>query len=88
MSDGSARRVADEIARRGLAVPARLLVDAHRPLEPLLADVGAALGPLLATVVGRRADDVRDLVDRPGGLDNLIDELDRGPAGSARAVSS
>lgn len=79
MTDGPARRLADAFGRHGLAVPARLLADAHRPLEPLLADLGAAVGPLLGSVGGRAASDVRDLVDRPGGLDRLIDELDRRP---------
>lgn len=85
MSDASARRLADALARRGLAVPARLLADAHRPLAPLLADVGAAFGPLLGAAVGRMADDTRDLLDDPTGLDRLIDELDARTHGGTRA---
>jgi hypothetical protein len=87
VTDGPARRLAEAFGRRGLAAPARLLADAHRPLDPLITDLGAALGPLLNVVGGRPADDVRDLVDRPGGLDRLIEELDRRAAGGSRADS-
>jgi hypothetical protein len=79
--------VAGELQRRGLATPACLLVDAHRPLAPLLADLGAAVGPLLGAAVGEGADDVRAIVDDPGGLDQLIEELDRGMTGGSRAGS-
>ena len=43
MSRDPARRIADELGRRGLTAPARLLLDAHLPLAPLLSDAGAAL---------------------------------------------
>ena len=84
MTHGAARRLADELDRRGLAVPGRLLADAHRPLAPLLSDVGAALGPLLRAAFGRRADDLRSTLDDPAGLDHLIEELDHLP-GERRA---
>jgi hypothetical protein len=71
-----AGRIASALVRRGLAAPARLLVDAHRPLAPLLSDVGAALGPLMAAVAGPAADDVRQLVDDAEGLDRLVESLD------------
>lgn len=86
MTDGPARRLADAVGRHGLATPARVLVDAHRPLEPLLADLGAAIGPLLSSVIGRDAD-LRAVVDRPGGLDRLIEELDRRPPEAPHAES-
>lgn len=82
-----ARRLATRIGSHGLAAPARLLVDAHRPLAPLVADLGAALGPLLALVAGRQADDVRAITDDPDGLDALVDELDRSTGGRGRAVT-
>lgn len=87
MTDGPAHRLAEAFGRRGLVAPARLLADAHRPLGPLITDLGAALGPLLNAVVGRGADDLRDLVDRPGGLDRLIEELDRRAAGDGHVDS-
>lgn len=85
MTDGPARRIADELERRGLAAPARILVDAHRPLEPLLADLGAAFGSIVGAAIGSGSDDLRAIVDEPGGLDRLIEELDRGSTGDARA---
>jgi hypothetical protein len=76
MSRDAARRAADELDRRGLAAPARLLADAHRPLAPLLADVGAALGPLTRAVAGERAASMVRWLEDPGALDQLVDALD------------
>lgn len=85
MRDGAARRLAAALDRHGLAVPGRLLVDAHRPLAPLLSDLGAAIGPLLSTALGSRAADVRDILDDPRGLDRVIEELDHRPSQGPRA---
>lgn len=49
-----ARDLARAIARRGLAAPARLLLDVHRPLDPLIGDAAVALGPLFGQLLGRR----------------------------------
>ena len=88
MSDGATRRLADQLERRGLAAPARLLLDAHRPLTPLLSDLGAAFGPLLGTALGRLADDPRALLDDPHGIDGLVSELHRRESdGGTRADS-
>jgi len=85
VKDEAARRVAEALDRRGLAAPGRLLADAHRPLAPLLADLGAALGPLLGTAFGARASDVRAILDDPHGLDRVIEELDHRPSQGPRA---
>jgi hypothetical protein len=77
VSDGPARRVAETLDRRGLAVPARLLADAHRPLGPLLSDLGAAVGPLMGAAFGGRVMDAGALLADERGLDRLIDQLDR-----------
>ena len=76
MSRDPARRIADELGRRGLAAPARLLLDAHLPLAPLLSDAGAALTPLLRAVGGGTLEDVSRLLDRGDGMQRLMDELD------------
>ena len=82
----AAERIAAELRRRGLAAPGRLLVDAHRPLAPLLSDVGAAIGPLLGVAIGPASDDVRTVLDDERGLDRLVDRLDTTrPAGGADA---
>ena len=75
MSRDSARRIAAELRRRGLAAPARLLLDAHLPLAPLLSDAGAALTPLLRAVGGSGADNISQLLDDGTGMTVLIDEL-------------
>ena len=85
MRDGAARRLAEALERRGLAAPGRLLADAHRPLAPLLNDLGAAIGPLLSRAVGSRADDIRAILDDPRGLDRVIEELDHRPSQGPRA---
>lgn len=76
MTGAPAREVAEELRRRGLAAPARLLIDAHRPLGPLLSDAGAALGPLLGVLGGRPATVLRDLLDDEAAMDHLLAELD------------
>jgi hypothetical protein len=76
-----ADRLAAQLVRRALGSPARLLADAHRPLAPLLTDLGAAIGPLLGAVGGRHADDLRALLDDERGLDRLVDRLDTANAG-------
>lgn len=74
------RRLAAALRRRGLDAPARLLADAHRPISPLLSDLGAAIGPLLAAS-GASAAGAR-LTD-PRLLDALVAELDATEEGDA-----
>ena len=76
VSGDPARRIAEELGRRGLAAPARLLLDAHLPIAPLLADAGAAIGPLLRAVGGSTVDDVSRAARRRIRLQRLIEELD------------
>ena len=83
MTDDAAGRIAAELERRGLAAPARLLADAHRPLGPLLADVGVALGGLVAALGGRSATSLRELIEDDAALDRLVERLDA--AGRHRA---
>ena len=76
MPSDPARVAADELERRGLAVPARLLADAHRPLAPLLSDLGAAFGPLVRSVLGQRGAGAVALIEDPAALDRLVRHLD------------
>ena len=71
-----ARLVAEELDRRGLAAPGRLLADAHRPLAPLITDLGAALGPLTRAIAGDRAASVLRWLEEPDALDQVIEALD------------
>lgn len=72
--DGSAE-LAAEIRRRGLAAPARLLLEAHRPLQPLLRDLATFLSPMLRPLLGGRATQLGAALATEVGLDNLLDEL-------------
>lgn len=85
MRGDPARRIAEELGHRGLAAPARLLLDAHLPLAPLLSDVGAAITPLLRAVGGNGLDDLAGLLDDEAGMERLITELDA--AGERHAES-
>lgn len=70
-------RVAAELERRNVAAPARLLIDAHRPLAPLLSNLAAALGPLAGAAFGpSTAQHLDALLDGEEGLDRLVDRLD------------
>ena len=82
MTGDAASRIAAELDRRGLGAVARLLADAHRPLSPLLSDVGVALGGLLGAVGGGSAG-LRELVEDEAALDRLVAGLDE--AGDRRA---
>lgn len=81
MTSGPERRLASSLRRRGLAVPARLLADAHRPIAPLLSDLASAMGPLLGAL---GLDGARRLLANEAMLDALIAELDVTEAPGAR----
>ena len=68
--------IAETLRRRGLAAPARLLLDAHRPLRPLLAETGIFLSPVLRPLLGRRYRAVQDLLEQDTTYDQLIESLD------------
>jgi hypothetical protein len=72
--DGSAD-LAVEIRRRGLAAPARLLLEAHRPLRPLLGDLATFLSPLLRPVLGGRVTGLGATFGDDVGIERLIDQL-------------
>jgi hypothetical protein len=61
------------VHRRGLAVPLRLLLDAHRPVQPLLSDAAAFLAPMLGAL-GLR--DLATLLADPGRTAARLDQLD------------
>ena len=75
MIDPQVRGLAGELRRRGLAAPARLLLDVHRPLRPLLADLALLLGPSMRPLLGRRLDGVLDALHDDDAYERLLDEL-------------
>lgn len=64
-----------QLRRRGLAAPARLLLEAHRPLRPLLDDVATFLAPLGGPILGSRMNDVEHVLGDPDAYDRLTDRL-------------
>lgn len=77
MRDDPARRVAKQLERRGLGPIAHLLLEAHLPLAPLVADLGAALGPLSGAIGNRSAAELVALAEEGTAMERLIAELDR-----------
>ncbi|HEX2221034.1 MAG TPA: hypothetical protein VHK06_00750, partial [Candidatus Limnocylindria bacterium] len=63
-----AARLAAAIERRGLAAPAALILDAHRPLVPLLGAAAAFVRPLLGPLGAGTPRDAIELVEDPDGL--------------------
>lgn len=78
----AARRLAAEIERRGLTAPAALLVEAHRPIAPLIAAGSALLAPLVAAIAPAGARDAMAVLEDDEGLDDLIAALGAGTAES------
>ena len=76
MTGDPARRLASELARRGLGSPGRLLAEAHRPLGPLLSDLGVALGPLVRAATGPRSAAATALLEDPAALDRVVEEFE------------
>ena len=69
-------RLADEIERRGIGAAAAILLDAHRPLLPLLRQGAIFLGPLVGPILGsRRHAILRRAVEDPGAYERLTARL-------------
>ncbi|MEP7040120.1 MAG: hypothetical protein ABI864_00945 [Chloroflexota bacterium] len=68
--------LADELERRGVGGPAAILMDAHRPLLPLLRQGAIFLGPLLNPLLGpRRLDALQQALDDPAVYDRIAARL-------------
>jgi hypothetical protein len=76
MSDDAAERLARALDARGLTEPARLLAESHRPMAPLLSDLGAAVGPLLRAIGGSRTGGLARFMGDEAALQRLTDGLD------------
>jgi hypothetical protein len=60
---------------RGLAEPALLLLEAHRPLRPLLGLAATALLPIVRPLIGERALRIQQALDDDAGYDALLGGL-------------
>jgi hypothetical protein len=76
MTDDPTRELSAELRRRGLAVPARLLLEAHRPLRPLLDQAATFLTPTLVRMFGRRSDAVIAALAADEAYDRLLAQLE------------
>jgi hypothetical protein len=76
MSDERAGALATELRRRGLDAPALLLLHAHRPLRPLLANLAVFLSPLTRPVTGRALGELTDSLASDDAYDGLIEQLE------------
>ncbi|HEY8177225.1 MAG TPA: hypothetical protein VIH19_01360 [Candidatus Limnocylindria bacterium] len=75
MTDDRSEIIAAELRRRGLGAPALLLLQAHRPLRPLLSSLALFLQPVSRPLLGTRADLVQQALDDDQGYDALLDRL-------------
>lgn len=81
MTDDRSEHIAAELRRRGLGPPALLLLEAHRPLRPLLSSLALFLQPLSRPLLGARADVVQQALDDDEGYEALLDRLAADEAG-------
>jgi hypothetical protein len=84
MSDERSGALASELRRRGLDVPALLLLDAHRPLRPLLADLAVFLSPISRPFAGRVVRELTVGVQSDEAYDRLIGALEDDAGEAAR----
>jgi hypothetical protein len=78
VSDDVSEPIARELERRGLAVPALLLLQAHRPLRPLLSMGATFLMPIARPLLGPAATDAARALDDERAYDSLLRRLRRG----------
>lgn len=80
--DDEIEMISAELSRRGLAAPAAILLDAHRPLLPALRQAALFLAPFAAPLLGRRRTDLlKATAADPGAYDRLTARLAAHPSG-------
>lgn len=69
--------IAAQLSRRGLAAPAAILLDAHRPLLPVLGQAALFLAPFAGPLLGRRGISGLQAVSGgdPDAYDHLVERL-------------
>ncbi len=77
MSASSHDRVSRELRHRGLAAPALILLEAHRPFRPLLGLAASAVLPLVRPLLGPRVEDWQQTLDEDAEYDRLVNRLRR-----------
>lgn len=72
MSATPSEQISRELRDRGLAVPALFLLEAHRPLRPLLGLAATAILPLARPLLGRRLQGIQHTLDDDAAYDALV----------------
>jgi hypothetical protein len=67
--------LARQLERRGLAAPARLLLDAHRPLAALLSEAATFLSPITDLLAAGPRDRLGPVLADPDAIDGLVSRL-------------
>ena len=75
MSDERSTALVTELHRRGLDAPALLLLEAHRPLRPLLGNLAVFLLPMVRSLHSRALDRAVAGVASDDAYDALVEEL-------------
>jgi hypothetical protein len=75
VSAAPSEQISKELRTRGLAAPAAFLLEAHRPLRPLLGLAATAILPLARPLLGARLDAVQRTLDDEAAYDRLVDSL-------------
>lgn len=81
MSEDVSEPIARELERRGLAAPALLILQAHRPLRPLLSMGATFLLPVARPLLGASAAATARTLDDEDAYDRLLHRLRRGARG-------
>jgi hypothetical protein len=80
-SQALADRIAQTVSRRGLAVPAVMLLEMSRPLNYVAAQALHGLTPLLGSLVGdARVRGFAELLEQRGAVDYLCQRLESRPS--------
>jgi hypothetical protein len=75
--DQATEPIARELSRRGLAAPALLLLEAHRPIRPLLAIGATFLLPIARPLLGAAATRLAGSLEDDEAFDALVLRLRR-----------
>jgi len=73
-------KMADQLVRRGLTMPAIWMLEVHRPIMPLAGQAGIVFSPFLGTLFAGGAFDLQKyikIMQRRENVDRLIALIDR-----------
>lgn len=72
------RAIAESVHRRGMGTPAIFFLEAHKPLTSIANFAAHLCSPVLVPLFGhRRISEICWLLENPGSVEELIQELER-----------